>query len=288
MFRSIGRAWCDEAGDIIFDVGSPMSDKGPFLRISADGRSHVSYSLPQEASGFGNIVSTITPSGVFYVLFENFKDYRLIEFKDDGPVQSVTSLELPSGVDLQHLAIADDGALFASGYRSSRDPLEKPRTGFAAVLSASGKFIRDLSSIAPQISLKAAQTGPMEGDAVAAEDGRFYVLETKRVLVINKSGEVERELTFAKPAKDANAVQVDYSKGLLSILFHSVTRNSQDHTADVRARVLVINAQTGETRGDFVFAPETSESMLCFDARNGFALMAVDGVMAAKDLVPLR
>ena len=288
MFGSVGRTYCDAAGDMVFDVGSLSNDRGPFLRVQSDGRSHVIYSLPAEAQGWGNIAPALTPGGVFYVLFENFRDYSLIRFKDDGSVDGTTSLQVPSGVNLLYLAVADNQIVFARGYRTSHEVSDTPRAGFEALFDASGRLVRDLSAMAPQFDKRALQTGPLDGDVIAGEDGRFYILDDKKVLALNQSGDVERELTLKKPSMEAHAVQVDFSKGLVSVIFHSVRRASSNEPASVQVRAILLNSQTGEQRGDFVFDSSSTGSVLCFNAQDGYSTMALSGGMAAKDIVPFR
>jgi hypothetical protein len=288
MFGSIGRVSCDADGDVIFNVGSTVEGMGPFLRVQGDGARHVVYSLPSELVKASNIAWTVTPEGRFYVLIENFKNHRLVHFNEDGSVAGIATLDIPSGVDVRFVAITDDETILLRGNLASSDSLRTSRTGFAALLNSTGRLVRDLSSIAPKTPSAPPADGPIDGDAVAGTDGRFYVLDEARVLVLNKSGEIERELSFTKPTKDARAVQVDYSMGQVSIVFHTVRRDHKAQRADVQVRTIILNTQTGERQGDFEFGPDTTGSVLCFDARDGYSLMAVDGEMAAKDIVPVR
>jgi hypothetical protein len=288
MFGSSGRDACDSAGDLVFNVGGGVFNKGPFLRVRSDGRQHVIYSLPSQATGKGNIAWAMTPEGTFYVLHEDFKDYQLVRFNDDGSVMATTNLDVPAGVDIWFLAVTNNGTVFARGYQDRPDPRDQKRVGFTALFDGSGKMIRNLSSTAPEFDLAAVEKHPLNGDAVAGEDGRFYILEDKKVLVLNLSGETQTELNFKKPVADGSAVRVDYSQGLISILFHSVHRTKSDQPADVEVRAILLNAQTGEQQGSYVFDPSTTGSVLCFNAQEGYSLMAMDGKMAAKDVVPIR
>lgn len=76
--------------------------------------------------------------------------------------------------------------------------------------------------------------------------------------------------------------------GQVSIVFHTIRRDRESQRADVHIRAITLNAQTGERQGDFEFGTDTTGSVLCFNARDGYSLMAVDGQMAAKDIVPIR
>jgi hypothetical protein len=287
MFGASGRISCDTAGDVVFNVGS-IGGLGPFLRVQSDGRDHIVYELPGELKGPANIAWAITPDGEFFVLYEDFKEYKLIRFKDDGSLGGISLLEVPQGVDVSYLAVANNHTVFAQGYHESSDPRNKPRTGFAALFGPSGGLTRDLSSDAPLFDPKTSGTGPVDGDAIAGEDGNFYVLSEKRVLVLNQSGETIRDLKFQKPTEGAHADQVDYSKGTISIVFHRLHRPSPRQSAAVEVRTILLNSQTGEEEGSYVFDSSSTGSILCFDSHDGYTTMAVDGELAAKDIVPLR
>jgi hypothetical protein len=287
MFGAIGNTVCDASGNLYVNAGRlPFQTQGPFLGVQADGRKHVSYVLPQEASSQGSVVWAVSPGGTFYVLHGDFKEYKLVRFKGDGSVAGISSLAIPAGVYVEHLAIADNETMYVGGYRDTPEPLEKPRNGFAALLDASGKLVRDLSSDAPHVDLKASALHPLDGDAVTGEDGRFYVLGSKDVLVLNQAGEVERDWKLQKPNPGAIAARIDYSKGIISVVLQT-GHPKPGQVTEVDTHALLLNAQTGQ-QGDFVFDPSTTGTVLCFNAQDGYSLMAVDGKMAAKDIVPIR
>lgn len=201
MFGSIGRVSCDADGDMIFNVGSTIEDTGPFLRVQADGARHVIYLLPSELVKASNLVWTVSPGGRFYVLIENFKNHRLVHFNEDGSVAGIATLDIPPGADVRFIAITDDETVLLRGDVASPNSPSTSRTGFAALLNSSGRLVRDLSPIALKTPSTSPADGPIDGDAVAGADGRFYVLDEARVFVLNKSGEVERELSFKNPRR---------------------------------------------------------------------------------------
>lgn len=288
MFGATGRSGCDSAGDTFYNVGTRITQMGPFLRVSSDGREHTIYSLPSGLSSFADLAWAVAPGGAFYALHGDFKEYKLVRFKNDGSVDAITNLNIPTHIYVIHLAIADDEVMYVQGYRDSPDPLDKPRAGFAALLNASGKMIRDLSAGVPEFDMSAEQHNPTAGDAVAGEDGRFYVLGAKGLLILNQNGETASRMEFQRPAPDAYAIRVDYSRGMISIVFHTVRRSSPAQAADVEVRSILLNSQTGEQQGYFAFDPELTGSIICFDGQEGYSMMAVDGKMEAKDIVRIR
>ena len=261
---------------------------GPFLRVSSDGRKHTVYSLPSGLSSFGDLAWAGAPGGAFYALHGDFKEYKLVRFKNDGSVDAITNLNIPAHIYVTHLAIADDEVVYVQGYRDSPDVMEKPRAGFAALLNPSGKMTRDLSTGIPEFDMSAAQHNPAAGDAVAGEDGRFYILGAKELFILNQNGETAARMEFQRPAPDAYAIRVDYSRGMISIVFHTVRRISPAQAADVDVRSILLNSQTGEQQGYYAFDPELTGSIVCFDGQEGYSMMAIDGKMAAKDIVPIR
>jgi hypothetical protein len=92
ILGSSGRVHCDSAGDMVFNVARGVFDQGPFLRVRSDGRAHVIYSLPQQVAGRGNIVWAMSPGGTFYVLHEDFKEYKLVRFREDYSLMAVDGL----------------------------------------------------------------------------------------------------------------------------------------------------------------------------------------------------
>lgn len=289
MFGSVGETACDASGDMVFNVGTGITQMGPFLGVNSDGTKHVLYALPKELGSFGDLAWAVSPRGVFYVLHSDAKaGYKLVRFADDGSVDQVETLDIPFEVQVRRLAVADNGTMLLVGYLDTREPLSKARAGFAKLLDASGKMIRDLSADIPQTDLNAAQKHPLDGDVASGEDGRFYILREKDILVVNQAGETERKIGFTKPVSDGRALQIAYSKGLVSILFFSIHRSSPREPADVKVRAILLNAQTGAQLGDYAFDPATTGNVLCFNAQKGYTLMAVDDSGAAMDIVPVR
>jgi hypothetical protein len=80
---------------------------------------------------------------------------------------------------------------------------------------------------------------------------------------------------------------VDYSKGIVSVL-HFTGHPKPGEATEVDTRALLLNAQTGELRGDFVFDPTTTGTVTCFNAQDGYSLGAIDDRLEAKDIVPIH
>jgi hypothetical protein len=287
MFGFRGNAVCDAAGDLFFNVSSPPDLTGPFLEISLDGKRHTIFEMPTDVSPRGNLVWAVTPDGEFYVLHQDFKVYTLFRFKSDGSIDETTTLGIDPGIKVQWMAVANNGTKFIAGYRSVHDKAGQAMPGFYALLDGSGKVERNMSSDAPAFDLKSAALHPVEGSVVAGEDGRFYILQSADVLVVNQAGDVERDLKFVKPDPEADALRVDYSKGIVSIVLYEAHPKPGEVTG-ITLQALALDAQTGEQLGYYAFDPQETGDVVCFNAQDGYSLMAMDGNMAAKDVLPRR
>jgi hypothetical protein len=171
MFGAAGNVVCDSSGNLFFHVSHSGIPFNGFLGISADGSKHTLYSLPSEIGSLGN-AWTVSPDGILYVLHGDFKNYQLIRFKRDGSVGRTIPVDIPAGVLVQYLAVADSGTMYIQGYRDSVHGKEKPE--FASLFDDSGKLIRDLKKEAQKVDTGSFATGLQEGDAVAGTNGRFY------------------------------------------------------------------------------------------------------------------
>lgn len=189
-FGTVGRAACDSAGDIFFDIGSAINPAGPFLRVSADGSTHSLYTLPPEAKSAG-MAWTVRPDGTFLLLYRSSPSYTLLRFRDDGTVAKSTKLDIPAHVSVERFASLDNGTIYLRGYRETAEKPNMLRPAFAALYDESGSRIRDLSAGLQGQDLSTLSQHPPEGDAIAGDDGRFYVLESKEVLVLNQTGDLQ-------------------------------------------------------------------------------------------------
>jgi len=301
MFGGTGNTRCDASGDLVFDAASLFLDHGPYLKVSADGRRHTIFTIPNQVNIAGSDIWAVSPDGTLYVLRDGSQGNQLVQFKEDGSVAGISSLEIPAHVHVQKIAVADNGTLFLAGYRSTQGELVKPEPGFAALYKSSGKMIHDLSDLSSEVDLlasrlpegktmdltAAAKTIP-EGDLIAGGDGRFYVLGSGTVQVFNQSGEETGHFKIAKPSEDSRALRIDYSAGIISVGFYTLHQPRPDLAPIFRPTVVLLNASTGERRGVYAFGPDLTGTVLCYTSQEGYTLMAVDHKMAALDRVEVR
>lgn len=291
QFVGIGKTLCDNSGNMFFNVGFRIGQMGPFLGITADGRSHIIYSLPSGIKNWGNVKGVVSPGGQFSILYSNYKTapmHRLIHYEADGTVGRVTPLEIPDNASVQNIAIEDSGVTYVRGLVYTKEKSGKVQLGYAALLSDSGKLIRNLSFDAAGVDPEPREHSLPEGDAAAGIDGRFYILEPTKVIVLNQSGDIERILKYDKPDHSAFAARIDVSEGLVSIELDTV-KPFPNEADRVYGRMLLLNAQTGELREDAVFDPEGS-GMVCFRGEDGYSVYGFPTAakMTTLDMVSLH
>lgn len=98
----------------------------------------------------------------------------------------------------------------------------------------------------------------------------------------------DKTIHFVKPDPRLITNRIDYSAGLLSIQFYSV-RHVPGMADQLDSRVLILDAQTGRVRGDYVFDEGLTGSILCFSRKTGYTMLAIDeNKNSAFDIVPLR
>src|SRR5277367_1169994 len=190
-FGARGNPRCDASGNVYFEATTSVTDTGPLLEIGHDGASHFVYPFPPETDSQAEISWNVTPEGKLFLLFGDFKTYKLMRITSDGRAGRTISVDIPEGTSIETFAIADSGVIYTRGYSSASIPdrshsLDMPRKSYAAIFADSGKLIRelgqDLNPNEQQINLKSLAGQPSEEDVTAGTDGRFYLLERNDVL----------------------------------------------------------------------------------------------------------
>ncbi len=190
---------------------------------------------------------------------------------------------------MNNFAIADSGVFYVRGYLFTDGPLEKPRPGFAALYGDTGKLLKELSTSVPAVAVKSLAILPIEGDATAGQDGLFYVLESKDVLVLDQMGEVVRVLKFRRPEAMTSASRIDVSRGEVSIGFNLLQqKQNSKEVIELNPRALLLDAQSGNELGNYVFDSEAGSSILCFDSSVGYTLFGFYDKTFSKVIAPLK
>ncbi len=294
-FGFAGNARCDASGGLYFDIGSSLGRPDLYLGVPPTRGSTFIFRPPADFTTWGNTAWAVTPNGILYVLHHDFKQYNLLRFKATGVIDTVSKVDVEAGVDIRKIAVTDSGMLFVSGIDNPESPRNKPSerqkgyfAGFYAIFDDSGRLIRDLSAGSPQYDHNEAQKHPLDGDVVAGDDGVFYVLSSGEIEAVDQFGTVQRIYVFTKPNAHAIASRIDYSEGILSIVFGVPIWDASGHASKVEASALLINVQTGEQIGAYSFDSRTTGNVVCYRSRDGYYLMAINEGMAAIDVVPTK
>lgn len=207
--------------------------------------------------------------------------------KSRRAADSISTLALPPHVNIQKIAVAENGATYVTGYKVTQsDQAIKPEPGFAAIYNADGRLISDLGAETPEYV--AAMTRILDGDLIAGDDGRFYVLNDKEVRVVTQSGEIATTWKITKPQKDGIAMRIDESKRTVSVAVYAILKGNPGFANTSWPTAFLYNAQTGEPRGTYTFDTALTGTIVCFNAQDGYTLGAVDNSMKAFDIVPIR
>ena len=290
-FSFSGEPVCDTLGNLYFEVTDPQHmiiGAGPFLGVTADGSRHVIYTIPSEYSKApGLTLQAVSPGGDYYLLNTDYTRYTLIAFNNNGEVASTRSLAIPPKTIPQFLAVADSGITYVQGYLQTSETVKKPRRTFIALFSASGNMLKDISLGAEPVDIVSLGQHPAEGAVVSGTDGKFYVLKADSIVILNQNGETERTFPFTKPDPKSTALRLDVSGGLMSVKFVSVS-SVKGRAPTFTPRLLLLDAQTGEQRGDYVLDSSLSNMVLCFNRKDGYAVNVIKNDQAGKINVPLR
>ena len=104
-------------------------------------------------------------------------------------------------------------------------------------------------------------------------------MPSQNLMVVSKKNRGERPLVPKKiriPKTDGSSVSVNPTR-------------EPKKAPTVSLRFLVLDSQTGEQRGDYVFDPEQYfNAILCFTRSDGYTVYAIKGGQAAKQTLPLR
>ncbi len=290
-FSSEGNTLCDTEGNLYFEAvnpGVPEIDKGLFIRVSADGKQHTVYLL-SDKSGSGTpldaVFQAVSPGGSFYLVGRSESASVLIHYKSDGTVAGEHKLSLPEKAFPQMIAAADSGVIYVSGYLET-GPADQFKKSFAGLYASDGTRIADLSKGLKDFE-SSTLARPEEEAVIAAQDGLFYVLQSGKVAILNESGVLEQTLNFEKPDASWSAVGLDISTGLAAVRFVAPEPQANGVTY-LSTRLLLLDVQTGETRGWYAFDPGTPSSVLCFSRQDGLSVYGVEKGQAVRKWYALQ
>jgi hypothetical protein len=306
------RVQCDADGNVypVYYSGSiqqyfqvPISARHnlPLTKLDMNSKEVVQFQVPlppdypfHYPGGF-----YVTPRGGVYLLLEGFKhgpDYKegpnwphslVVKYKDDGSVDSVTTLELPAGTHLQasRLAVFGDGNLLVTGVQVS-GPRRQPVGPLTAVFDRDGNYVSPVAldkdvwaprapgagsaeapPSTPQGSPDTSKAGLAKATAMLAltssfmlgsPDGNIYLIRSSspaRVFVISPAGKSLRDFSIKPPEQGMTLINATFGwQGQLLVEF-STQPSAQNPHPQMRSVIALVDPETGILKKTYALPP---------------------------------
>lgn len=270
-FGGYGTSVCDDDGNVYYHVGSSYNESTVF-RLSTDEEKHGIFKLPREiadAAVFGAF--NVTPSGKVWISVYNQKGENVAYgFDSDGEVTSRVSFDTPSYLQPDLFAAFETDVFLLHGFYAKQADPQLAGSTYMAILGPSGKLIRHLNLHEPAVNFELQRKSIPEGAVAVGSDGNAYMLLPDQVVVVSQSGRIVRKLPLAKPDRELRAVNIYVSGGLVAVVFFK----TREHAIDTR--LLVLDADTGDTFGYYEASAELGNNPICFSRAQGLTFMRRD------------
>lgn len=280
-----GNMYLIYSGDPRGVAGSPAGMSGlPVQRLSLDSQAIQQYVVPQitDYQAQSRVDFDVTPWGTVYCLIGAFHhwprqqgerpDYLIVQFKDDGTVDSTVNLQQPPGgfLDASLIAAFPRGGFLVTGTFTSDLSILDVRA-FTGIYGKSGRLQREVETsegptkVSPPTATEggAAKKADAEertpstsesvsmGKLLGGTDGNIYLLRatsSPRLYVISPAGEVLRQVEVHLGRSGLTPVGMTLAEegGALIEFGHFPTR--QDKDRDSRILIALIDLETGEVR----------------------------------------
>lgn len=282
-FGSYGNAQCDSNGNLYFHLDSQGYSGSLIMKLTPSTETPTLFHLPGEfASKMSFMDFSITPDASLAMLEQSTDGIFIFHFDEDGSMKEKTKLETPEHLVPDHFAMADNGVIFLNGHFFSDAPMSLRGKGYAALFEPSGKVRKDLRGSAEDVDLKSKSTALQSGAAAVSEDGTFYFLRSKDIIIISQSGTLRR-ISFTNPDLAQTATDIKLSGALMS-----VDLRKSDAAGQLSWSSLVLNESTGEVYGYYKATKEAGVNDACFLGRDGYTFQTIEDGKVKLVSVPLR
>jgi hypothetical protein len=279
FFATSGQGRSDDRGNLYFHAATRSYNNSSLIEISRKTSQPNFFVLPDEFAKKTFFESFfVTPSGSVYIVAEAAGHSRIVfEFGPDGEVTRHTTLESPSDVGIETVAVFEDGNFFVLGYHGTDATAEMKGRPFVGIFDSAGRLVRELkdSNIPKNLSLgETPQTAkPSEVWSSVADDGNLYLLASDQILVINESGGIVRRIKFQKPENNPAAVKIEVSEGLAAIWLTDEIGPKRT----IRLRLEVIDLGTGKVTAIYSPSSELGTNAVSFSRKEGFVFLSSEG-----------
>jgi hypothetical protein len=275
-FSYFGEGQCDSNGNMYFHGGDSDFRSGQVFRLSSDGASgnffHITGKLANaDRTGFDSF--WVTADGDVFILAANAQEKYVFGFDRDGTAKNPVSLNVSEDVQLTDLALFDNGFLFVWGYHDERASKNLRGKRYAAILTASGDVVKELSLPISPVDLK--DSSALTDGAVASYAGNLYFLGSDQITVISVTGELIRRLKFHKPDSEAIASKLYISGGIVVIALNKISDKGSTK-GQVQRSFLALDQNSGDLLG-YYSARAVAGSDVCFSRADGLTFLQVDG-----------
>lgn len=283
QFGSYGNAQCDSDGNLFFRLDSEGYSGSLVMKLSPSSETPTLFRLPAEfASKVAFLEFSVTPQGSVAFLDESTDGHFVFRFDDGGKMKEQIQLETPKYLAPSHFGMAENGAMFLSGYFDDDAPEALRGQGYAALFEASGNLRKELQGSGENVEPKSSGKELPSGDVAVSADGSFYFLRSHDVLVVSQSGNLRR-VGFTNLDPEQTATNIGVSGGLISVTLRK-------RTADNRLtwNSLVIDDSTGEVFGYYAIPKEVGNKSVCFSRSDGYLFQTAQDGKVKLVTVPLR
>lgn len=196
-------------------------------------------------------------------------------FDTDGQMKSRVPLEVNMIPNL--LLPLPSGDFFTAGIESPSADKAKPRAAIAGIFGPDGKLKRQVtttSNVKPsEEDKKSGLVDPALQGGIArfADDGNIYLLladTPPKLVVINPTGQIERQLVLQEPFPKGSATNMLASGGHVLVQFY----READTPKDAFAYVLYDGSTGAIVRG---YQPDFMGSPACFDGGKSVTILTV-------------
>jgi hypothetical protein len=257
-------------------VGSDFR-QGQIFRLSSDGASGKFLRITgkfadPDSAGFDSF--WVTNDGEVFLLASNAEEKYVFTFDHNGVVKDPVVLKVREDVQLTDFAVLDNGFMFVWGYYGQKSPKDRRGRPYAAVLTAAGDLVREVSVPMPTVDL--GNLGARRDGAVASYAGNLYFLGSDQIAVISATGETIRRLKFDKPDPQATAIKLYLSAGMAVVVVDKISSKGSTR-GQVQRSFIALDQDSGDLIGNFEPSARLGSNDVCFSRADGLTFLQSDG-----------
>lgn len=259
-------AQCDAAGRMYFNSFTPPSNEHTYFSIGPDGTGQIAYAIPQDLDKepHNDDFSVESNGKVDLLVMLPGSSLTWLRYNVDGSLNSRTKLDVSSELDLESPAVTDSGYLFLMAHypEDKRHPEDSGKT-WRGIFRPTGDLVTNF----PVVTLE--KPGSLPKERVTAVGEKFYWASDHSIVVMDTTGNVEREVAFHKPDEKDRVSGLQISGNMAEI---TLTRLKPDGH-NLTQSYLVVDLTSGNAYGLYLPPEEGPRILTCFDGSRGFTFL---------------